>query len=116
MSAPVSPQIVQRMYDLLLYLLSLVSKFPRSQRYTLGERIQNLSFDILELLLDALYSREKLPLLHKINIQLDKFRHYLRLSKDLKFVSLHQYEVLSKRINEIGVQLGGWIRHQQGKK
>lgn len=115
MSLPQSLPIVAKMYDFLLYLIPQVSKFPRSQRYSLGERLENLSFDILELLLDALYSRDKTPLLHRTNIKLDKARHYIRLSKDLKLINLQRYEVLSKMINEIGIQLGGWIKHQKQK-
>lgn len=116
MSSTASPQIVQRMYDFLLYLIPLVSKFPRPKRYLLGERLENLNFDILELLLDAFYSREKIALLNRINIQLDKTRHYVRLCKDLKLISLHQYEVLVKKVNEIGVQLGGWVRYEKQKR
>ena len=115
MSLPQSLPIVVKMYDLLLYLIPQVSKFPRSQRYSLGERLKNVSFDILELLLDALYSRDKMPLLHRINIKLDKARYYIRLSKDLKLINLQRYEVLSKMVNEIGIQLGGWIKHQKQK-
>jgi len=35
-----SPQIITKMYDFLLYLIPQVSKFPRSQRYLVGERLE----------------------------------------------------------------------------
>lgn len=116
MSVPTSPQIVAKMYDFLLYLVPQVSDFPRAQRYLLGDRLENLSFDALEFLLDAIYSRERMPLLHKINIKLDKIRYYVRLCKDLKLINLRRYEVMSKMINEVGVQLGGWIRQQKQRQ
>lgn len=103
------------MYDLLLYLLPQVSRFPRSQRYSLGERLENLGFEVLELLIDAYYSRDKTTLLHQINIKLDKARYYVRLCKDLKLLNLQRYEVLSKMVNDVGMQLGGWIRQQKQK-
>lgn len=109
------PQVVTKVYDFLLYIIPQVAKFPKSQRYLLGERIENISFDILEYFLQAFYSQNKLPILKQINTKLDQARHYIRLSKDLKFINLHQYEVVSKMVNDIGVQLGGWIRQQKQK-
>ena len=41
---------------------------------------------------------------------LEKTRYGIRLSKDLKIMNLHVYEVVSKHLHEIGVQLGGWMR------
>jgi hypothetical protein len=101
------PPIVQKIYDFLLYLIPQTSKFPRSQRYLLGERLERIGFDTLELLLEATYSRDKSPLLRQANIKLEKTRYYVRLCKDLNLVNLHRYEVISKMINDIGVQLGG---------
>lgn len=70
-----APQVVTKMYDFLLYLVPQISKFPRSQRYSLGERLELLSFDVLELLLEASYSRNKSPLLYQANISLEKARY-----------------------------------------
>lgn len=110
-----APQVVTKMYDVLLYLIPQVSKFPRSQRYLVGERLELLTFEVLELLLAAAYARDKLPLLHRTNVKLEQARYYIRLCKDLRLLSVQRYEVLSKMVNEVGVQLGGWIR-QQGRK
>ncbi len=109
------PQIVAKMYDFLLYIIPQISKFPRSERYLLGERLENINFDVLELLIEAAYSSDKLVLLQAANVKLEKSRYYVRLCKDLKLLNLHKYEVISKMINEIGVQLGGWIRQQRQK-
>ncbi len=35
-----TPQIITATYDLLLYLIPQVSKFPKSQRYLLGDRLE----------------------------------------------------------------------------
>lgn len=108
-----TPQIITRVYDLLLYLIPQVSKFPRSQRYLLGDRLEAIVLDVLEILLEATYSRDKTPLLAEANLKLEKARYYVRLCKDLKLTDLQRYQVLSKMINEVGIQLGGWIRQQK---
>lgn len=110
-----APQIVTLMYDFLLYLIPQVAKFPKGQRYLLGERLESVALDTLELLLESVYSRDKLPLLQKSNVQLEKTRYYVRLCKDLKLIGLDRYEVISKKINEIGIQLGGWVKQQRSK-
>ncbi len=110
-----APQIITRVYDFLLYLVPQIAKFPRSQKFTLGERLELLSFDVLEVLLDACYSSAKLPLLKQANVKLEKIRYYVRLCKDLKLIDLHRYEVISQKVNEIGMQLGGWIKQQNSR-
>jgi hypothetical protein len=110
-----TPQIIAKMYDFLLYLVPQVSKFSRAQKYLLGERLELLCLDIMELFLEAVYSSNRLPLLHRANIKLEQARYYVRLCKDLKLISLERYEVISKMINEIGTQLGGWIKQQKAR-
>lgn len=108
-----TPQIITKLYDLLLYLIPQVSKFPRSQRYLLGERLESTGLDVLELLVESAYSREKSDLLRRANVKLEKGRYYVRLCKDLKLIDYQRYQVFSKMINEVGVQLGGWIKQQK---
>jgi hypothetical protein len=44
---------------------------------------------------------------------LDKLRIVIRLTKDLKFISIRQYQFAAEKINEIGKMLGGWIKVSQ---
>lgn len=114
-SVPVTstPQIIAKLYDMLGYLVAQVAKFPKNQRFLLGDRLELCGFDVLELLIEASYSREKSMLLHRANVKLEQMRFYTRLSKDARLLNLHAYEVLSKMINDVGVQLGGWIKQQR---
>ncbi len=108
-----APSVVTKMYDFLLYLIPQTAKFPRTQRYLLGERLEEMGLEVLELLLEASYSRDKGPLLRRANVTLEKGRYLARLCKDLKLIDFHRYEVISKMTNEVGVQLGGWIKQQK---
>jgi len=110
-----APEVITRMYDLLLYLIPQISKFPRSQRYLLGERLELACFDVLESLIAAAYAREKIAVLEKANVRLEQARHYVRLCKDLRLINLHRYEVISKKMNEVGMQVGGWLKQQRHK-
>lgn len=50
---------ITKLYDLLLWMIPKLEKFPRSQKFLLGERIETLMLDILERLIEAAYSRSK---------------------------------------------------------
>ena len=42
--------IIQKTFDLLLWLLPKVDKFPRKQKYLLGERMERTELDFMGLL------------------------------------------------------------------
>ena len=112
---PSLPTAVTKAYDVLLWCVNHVGKFPRSHRFVLGERIETSMLDTVLLLVEASYVGRKLPLLHRANVELEKLRILLRLSKDLGFTSLRQYEFISQECLTLGQQVGGWLRYQQGK-
>jgi hypothetical protein len=43
-------------YQFLKWLLPTLDKFPRAQRFLLGDRIERLALDVLENLVDATYT------------------------------------------------------------
>jgi len=76
-----TPQAVQACHELLLWLIPQLDKFPRARRFTLGERIENGLLEVLELLVDAAYSRTKQAVLKQANLRLAMVRQmYLRVS------------------------------------
>lgn len=70
-------------------------------------------YDILEQLILARYTKQKLPILESINSQLAILRYQTRLLFDFNLFSEHRYEYASKLIDEIGKELGGWINKQR---
>jgi len=42
---PTVPVVITKHYDLLMWLLQQVPKFPRSHKFVLGDRIQNHALD-----------------------------------------------------------------------
>lgn len=52
-------KILNKNYDLLLYIIPILNKFPKSQKFLLSDRIENLLLAVQELILQAYYSKEK---------------------------------------------------------
>jgi len=100
--------IITKTYDLLLYMIPQLSKLPRDHKFLIGDRIENLLLDFLESMIEAYYSRDKLGLLAKGNLQLERLRYLVRLVFDLKLINGHRYELICTQVNEIGAMLGGW--------
>jgi hypothetical protein len=69
---------------------------------------------ILELLVEAAFSRHKIECLQKANRQLQIIRLLLRVGKDLGFTSLRQYEFVTGELVQLGQQLGGWGKQAGG--
>ncbi|NJL77060.1 MAG: diversity-generating retroelement protein Avd [Saprospiraceae bacterium] len=89
-----------------------LDKFPRSQKFLLADRIQVQLMEVLEMLLEAYYTKgeQKKNLLYKVNIALEKMRYQIRLAKDLRCIDLRRYEYIQSKINEIGQQVGAWLK------
>jgi len=99
-------------YDLLLYLLPAVEKFPRSQRAVLGRRLQEVSLGFLDLLLRARKAPggERGMLLRQADVELDRLRYTARLCHDLTLFTDKQYRYLSGLLAEVGRLLGTWLK------
>lgn len=103
-------KVFQKTYDLLLYMYPILQKYPKSERFSLRQRMENSLLCVLKDLIAAHYLREKREPLEHANLELEKLRIFLRLSYDLKFLDLRRFEICSRQLNEIGKMVGGWIR------
>ena len=109
------PSAITRTYDLLKWTIPQLQKFPREQKFLLGDRIENGLLDILELLVDANYSRKKIDQLRQANLRLEMLRFLFRISFELKYLNQRRYEHAASRLDEIGRMVGGWLRQQRSK-
>lgn len=106
---------VAKLYDIILWAFDRVEKYPREYKFTLGDRIVNNLLQTLEQLVTAAYTRDKLPALRAANMELEKLRFLMRLSKDRKAISIKQYEFAAAEIDTLGKMIGGWIKAKSGE-
>ncbi|NJR68639.1 MAG: diversity-generating retroelement protein Avd [Synechococcales cyanobacterium CRU_2_2] len=107
--------ILQRTYDLIKWYVPLLNKLPKSHKFNLGDRLIARLYDILEQLILARYEHNKLPRLTSINGSLEIVRYQTRILLDFNLINEQRYEYVSKLINDIGIELGGWIKQQKSK-
>ncbi len=108
--------IIQKTYDLIKWYVPILNCLSRNHRFLLGDRIITGLYDLLEGLIQARYSPEKLPKLEALNIRLDILRHQTRLLLDFQLIAAQRYEYAGKLLNGIGTDLGGWIKQQRQRQ
>ena len=92
------------------WLIPAVEKFPRAQKFLLGDRIQTTALDILEALIEATYTRERKAHLARANLGLEKLRFFFRLAMDMRYLDERRYEHAARTLNDIGRLVGGWAK------
>lgn len=104
--------LFQKMYDFVLFLHPLASRFPKNQRFVLGQTLEKES---LTMIMSTIQANKKTGqarkiIQDKISDKIDIIRVLLRLSCDLKFISIKQYGIAIVKLNEIGKIFNGWIK------
>ncbi len=110
--------LFQKAYDFLLWLFPLVNRLPKHHRPVLGKQIEELGICILLNIIAAnsLRGTRRKECQQDISSEIDKLRILLRLTKDLRFMSIKQYAYASEKVNELGSVLSGWMRSGQTQK
>lgn len=97
-------------YDFVLWLIPQTLKFPREQRFVVARRIQTTAMDFIECLYRATDQDRNLASLKSADVKLKQLRFYLRLSHDLRLLSVRRYEHAGKLLEEVGRLLGAWLK------
>lgn len=84
--------------------------FPRLSRFTLGEKIDGLFLETVELILLAGYSAkdQKLAVVRRAGTKLDALKFFLQIAWELKALDNKKYIRVSEPLAEVGRMLGGW--------
>ena len=97
-------------YKTLHWILDCAERLPKKVRFSLASRITDLSLEVLELIVEAIYQKERVMVLRKINLNLEKLRVLFRFCFERHYLSVKQYEFISRALNESGKMTGGWIK------
>jgi len=92
------------------WILDLLEKYPKSVRFTLTTRMANLTLDVMEGIIEAIYTKQRSYILGRINLYIEKLRILFRISFTRKYISQKQYEYASVLLDETGRMAGGWLK------
>ncbi len=83
--------IFKSTYDFLIMIMHLTGHFPREHKFTLGEKMQNCLFDVVELIYIANSEINKTPHINKILAKMQMLRIYLRVASDMRLISTSKH-------------------------
>lgn len=108
--------IQQEVYDMLIYAYPLLDNFPKSQKFSLVQDIKKSMDEVLKYAIMANKKYVKTTTLEKMDVELAALKIYVRLAFDLHyFKGANNYMEFSRRLNEIGNMLGGWLKAEKAK-
>jgi hypothetical protein len=103
--------IYKKAMDLTVYFEKIVRNFSHYNKYTLGSELREKSRQIVELIIKANSTRERLPLLHELRERLEGLKVLIRICKEVKaFHSFNSFVYASDLVVDISRQNEGWIR------
>ncbi len=97
----------QKVYDFLLYLYPLLSKYPKYEKFSLQTATRNAILEVLMELVKWDKTATKSHL-YAADSALQQAKELLRLANDLKYSAMNakHYGVSCTKMTEIGVMLG----------
>ncbi len=104
------------MYRFTLWLIPTVEKFPRSQKFLLGDRMQSTALDVIERLVEATYSRARSKPLNDANLGIEKLRLLSRMATEMRYLDPRRYEHAARGLDEVGRLVGGWVKAHDAQK
>ena len=100
--------ISEACFKLTLWTTQKVEKFPRSHKFTVGDRLQTLCTDIMLSVVEATYRKDRAVLLKDLQLDLQKLRFLFRLAAEARLLNATAYQFSAREIDGIGRSLGGW--------
>lgn len=115
-SAPTPPAVVERAYELLVWLDGHLVGLPAHTRAALGARALDSAVDVLDALLAAAYaprtSEAHSAGLRTASQRIALLRYLLRALRERRHLSTEQHAHVAGLLDGIGRMVGGWRRAQ----
>lgn len=107
--------VIKTLYDLYALTHNLVSKFPKHERYSLGEKLKNTIFEAIEYIVFGNVQQKnfKDAYILKANTKIELLKLYYRLAFDMNITDAKSYLKAQEFLQEIGKMLGGWLKYLQ---
>ena len=105
--------IYQKYLDLIEYGYKLLIKYPKYEKYALVSEIRRNMYQSLKYILYANKIANKynrLDILNRLDAEIAMQSFLVRFSYKNKYINTSNYYEWSKRLEEIGKILGGWIK------
>ncbi len=107
--------VVVKLFVLYEIVHKLIFKFPKHERYTLGEKMERSILDALELFVFAnqVSKYEKEKVLAQANSKIEVLKILIRISLNCAIIESRVYLEIESKLQEIGKMTQGWIKYSR---
>lgn len=113
------PVVVDRCYDLWLWIDARVSDFRVEARHGLGQQLRDASFALLDALVRATFAQRgssiRVEALDAANHRIALLRLTVRGARDRKLLSLDQHAHAAEQLAALGRMVSGWLRVERAR-
>jgi len=104
------PPVIEHLKNAYKQWIAIERNLPKCERFGLGQRIDLLFTDLLDVLQRASFSpiESKISLLSDSLVKIDSLRFFIQLCWELKLIPSKQFTTLGKDVESIGKMIGGW--------
>ncbi|MFH1631598.1 MAG: four helix bundle protein [bacterium] len=104
--------VFQLTFDILKDFHVIRLKFPKTEKYSLGGKIEETLLSTLILILEAGYAKRqfKTTSIERAMLKTDLTKVLIRLAWEIDALKEKQYLALQERLQRISQMLGGWKR------
>jgi len=107
---PSFPPVIERIKNTYKQWILVERNLPKCERYGLGQKVDLLFIDLLDLMQKASFSplEAKVSLLGDSLSRVDSLRFFVQFCWELKLIPSKQFTIIAQEIEEIGRMIGGW--------
>ncbi|MFA6135991.1 MAG: four helix bundle protein [Candidatus Paceibacterota bacterium] len=105
------------MKELYCFWLKIYRNFPKVERFGIGQKIDGLFLEALELIFSSVYlpPEHKIILLAKAISKIDSIKFFIQLAWEDNLITTEKYSQFLSGLEEIGKMLWGWKSGLQNK-
>ncbi len=104
------PPVIEHLKNAYKEWILIERNLPKCERFGLGQKVDILFTDLLDILQKASFSPldSKILLLGQSLSTVDSLRFFIQLCWELKLIPSKQFTLIGQQIEEIGKMVGGW--------
>ncbi len=96
--------------NLVSYFETIVRGFPRYHKYTIGTELRNLSYAILDLIMEANRKIDRIDKLKTAINKIQKLKSRVQVCNEIKaFRNPNSFPTAIRKAEELAKQCGGWL-------
>lgn len=111
-----------KVYEMILYAYPALEQFPKADR-KLADQLRETMLNVFHLVIQLENKHYKKTTLGELDTELDVLRHFVRLAADPQLkpdkkpcLPFRKYEILARKINDIGCDIGAYYKSLNNSK